>query len=70
MFEQKPIKIPEVNCLTSDLVAGFPPTTSGYELGTTLYAFDSVTKELSMVFTLTGIDGGVLKWFIKQVNQL
>lgn len=51
LFEQ------EYNCLTTDLVDGFPSTTDGYELGSVLYSFNGTTKELDTVFKLHEASG-------------
>ena len=42
----------EYNCLTSDLVTDFPPSTTGYTDGSIMYALDSSTKKLVKIFKL------------------
>ena len=44
----------EYNCLTSDLVGGFPSTTVGFKSGSIMYAVDATTKKLVKIFKLIG----------------
>lgn len=55
MFEK------EYNCLTSDLVDNFPPTTD-YELGAIMYAWKSGTKTLEASYKLLNVTGSK-QWF-------
>ena len=62
----EPIYRKEYSCVVSDLVDGFPPSTTyvdpegvekSYELGSLMFAYDSTTKDLIQVFTLTNPSG-------------
>jgi hypothetical protein len=51
----------EYNCLTTDLVDGFPSSTD-YELGAVLYAYDSTTKLLDSIYKLHD-SSGAKAWY-------
>jgi hypothetical protein len=54
-----PIVEGEKNCKTTDLVGGFPPSTN-HKLGTRLYVYDAVTKELKTIFKLVDVGDGLV----------
>lgn len=51
----------EYNCLTSDLVDGFPPSTN-LALGSIMYAWDTIDKKLDTTFKLINATGSK-EWF-------
>lgn len=67
----EPIYRKEYSCMTSDLIGGFPPSTTyvdtdgvvkSYELGSLMFAYDNATKDLIQVFTLTNPSGTTV-WY-------
>lgn len=62
MIRQKQPQTPEYDCLNTDLVNSFPPSTEGYDINSMMYVYDSVTKELVSIFELLDISGA-LTWY-------
>ena len=57
MIEKNDLTVEEFNCLTTDLVDGFPPAMSSYEGNALMNVFHPVTKELVSQFKLSKISG-------------